>query len=250
MTLDGADKDEILYFSFNSGQDAVILDGITFIRGNGDFGAVALLASGTAFMKTSIVNCSILRSGSKSASYGGVLRMHNWETSLGDRTLANTFICGNGAGGIYANTSEKAKSRLRLIHSAIYGNKEGGWEQGYGIYATAPITTGDPLMKAHIFNSIIWGNKLGDVKIGGSVAFNVDHSDLGTVGTLWGATCVSGAGVVNLVPGFVDPAHYNYHLSANSLLINKGLNKGIPLTDFEGDKRVKGAAPDMGPDER
>jgi hypothetical protein len=249
VTLDGADKGEILYFSPDSGGNAVILDGITFIRGNGDFGAVALLAHGTVFMKTSIVNCSILRSGCKGAPYGGVLRMHNWEKSLGDRTLANTIIGGNRASGIQAWISEGARSRWRLIHSAIYGNKEGGWEEGYGIYAQAVAEVTAPQLKVHIYNSIIWGNKLGDVKIIGKTAFSVDHSDLGRVGTQVGATCVSGAGVVNLKPGFVDPAHYNYHLSASSPLINKGLNKGIPLTDFEGDKRVKGAAPDMGPDE-
>ena len=56
--------------------------------------------------------------------------------------------------------------------------------------------------------------------------------------------------MLNVNPAFTAPGSGNYHLKAASPLINKGANNGIPLIDFEGDKRIKGPAPDIGPDER
>jgi len=92
--FDGDTLDEILYFSASSDEPVIILDGLHFVRGSGYFGAVNLLADGSAYMKTSILNCSIMKSQS-TASYGGVLRMNNWDTSKSDRTMANTLIAGD-----------------------------------------------------------------------------------------------------------------------------------------------------------
>jgi hypothetical protein len=250
-TLDGGDLNEILYLSYaKAGEYAVILDGLTFTRGNGDFGAVGLLTGGTAFLKTSIVGCAFLKSASNGAAYGGALSVHYWDQSSGDLTLANSLICGNAAGGVYTTLQFDAKARWRLIHSAIYGNKKGtGYESGYGMRVTTCLAK-TPSFTARAFNSVIWGNALGDLNLDGDIVFNVDHADLGRVKTLWEVKCVRGEGVVNVNPKFADPARFNYHLKATSPMIDKGLKKGIPLTDFEGDKRVKGAAPDIGPDER
>ncbi len=246
VTLDGANKDEVLYFSYTSGTNGIILDGLKIVRGKGHFGAVNLLAQNTAFMKTSIVNCFIIQS-LNTSDYGAALHTNNWDTSLSDRTVANAVICGNKASGIYAQVTDSTKARWRIINSAIYGNKNGGGYNGYGIES---FTLDDGVLNAHVFNSILWGNAQEDISIRWNIAFNVDHTDLARALAEYGAECNLGAGNLDANPGFVAPGSGNYHLKSSSPLINKGINKGIPKIDFEGDKRVKGAAPDIGPDER
>jgi len=246
VTLDGANKDEVLYFSFSSGTNGIILDGLKFIRGKGYFGAVNLLAQDSAFMKVSVFNCLILQSGA-TADYGSVLRFNNWDYSLSDRTVANTVIAGNSASGIYAQITEYGQARWRIINAAIFGNKNGGGDNGFGIDS---FTLESGTLESHIFNSILWGNAQEDISISRNITFNVDHADLARVLAEYGAECNLGAGNLDVNPGFVASGSGNYHLKSSSPLINKGINKGIPLIDFEGDKRVKGAAPDIGPDER
>jgi len=247
--LDGSkkDDDEVLYFSFASGNSAVILDGLKITKGAGGFGAVNLLAQTTAFLKASIFNCLIVKSKSDD-EYGSVLSFCNWDSSLSDRTIANTVIGTNTASGIYAQITDYSKSRWRILHSAIAKNTNGGGENGYGIEV---FTQGTASLKTHIFNSILWGNEQEDLNIRWTgLTFKVDHTDIGRVQAEYGAKYVKGAGNLNKDPKFMGPASANYHLKATSPAINKGIKKGMPVTDFEGDKRVKGALPDMGPDER
>ncbi|MCX6553094.1 MAG: hypothetical protein NTY02_19185, partial [Acidobacteria bacterium] len=71
--FDGALRGEILYFSPGSGESAIVLDGLRFVRGNGFFGAVNLLAQGSSVMRTSILSCSI--AGSFAGGADSVLNM-------------------------------------------------------------------------------------------------------------------------------------------------------------------------------
>ncbi len=245
VTLDGANKDEVLYFSFHSGKPVIILDGLKIIRGKGTIGGSVFLAQGAAFMKMSLFNCGFVQSGTN-FTFCGVINFTSWGDSLADRTVANTVIGGNNASGIYAQITENGRARWRVINSAVYGNKNGGGINGYGIDA---FTLSNGLLSAHVFNSVLWGNAQEDINIRWDIKFGIDHSDLGKVIADYGAECVIGAGNLDVNPGFLDSAHQNYHLRNSSPLINQGINKGLPLTDFEGDKRVKGAAPDIGPDE-
>jgi len=245
VTLDGANKDEVLYFSSYSGKPVIILDGLKIIRGKGTIGGTVFLAQGSAFMKLSLFNCLFVQSGTN-FNFCGVLNFTNWGDSLADRTVANTVIGGNNASGIYAQITENGRARWRVINSAIYGNKNGGGDNGYGIDA---FTLSDGLLNAHIFNSVLWGNAQEDVNICWDIRFGIDHTDLGRALAEYGAHCVLGAGNLDANPGFIDSAHQNYHLKNSSPLINRGINKGLPFTDFEGEKRVKGVAPDIGPDE-
>jgi hypothetical protein len=246
--LDGSSSadDEVLYFSFTSGNPVVILDGLKIINGKGYFGAVNILAQTKAFLKSSIFNCLLVKSGGDS-DHAGVLYFNSWGSSLSDRTIANTVCAGNTASGIYAQVTDSAKARWRIIHSAIAKNTNGGGDNGFGIEA---FTLGTGNLKTHIFNSILWGNAQKDIYIHSSnIVFNVDHTDLNKVLAEYGAKCNLGAGNLNKDPKFVSPSKADFHLKSTSPVINKGLKKGMPTIDFEGDKRVKGAAPDMGPDE-
>ena len=173
--------------------------------------------------------------------------MNNWDTSRSDRTIANTIIGTNQADGIYAQITGSGKTRWRILHSVIAKNMSGNTGNGYGIRAF----TGDAgSLKAHVFNSIIWWNRREDVMLTwDDLTFKVDHTDLGVVGAWSGAKCIPGEGNLKVDPKFVASSKADYHLKGTSPLINKGIKKGMPAIDFEGDKRVKGAAPDMGADE-
>jgi hypothetical protein len=63
-------------------------------------------------------------------------------------------------------------------------------------------------------------------------------------------TSVAGSGVNDMYgnPAFVNPANDDYHLTANSAAINRGVDVGV-LTDIDGDVRPQGAGVDIGYDE-
>ena len=247
--FDGGMQDEVIYFSVSSGEAVIILDGINFIRGNGYFGAVNLLAQGSSFMKTSIFNCFISESES-GASYGGVLRINNWDTSQSDRTIANTVIGGNDGSGIRSHITDTTIAHWRIINTTISHNFNASGDNGYGIEA---FTLDSGVLTTHIYNSIIWGNEQNDIEIhgwdNGGITFEVDHSDIGNVHLLGNANYVPSAGVVNVDPLFVDPANDDFHLQFSSPVVDTGINEGIPLIDFEGEPRISGVTVDMGADE-
>jgi len=244
-TFDGGMQGTILYFSNSSGNPVIILDGINFIRGKEWSGAVMLLAQGSAFMKTSIFNCSITKSES-TFDFGGVLLIVNWDTSQSDRTLANTIIAGNAASGIYSQITETTIAHWRIINTTISHNSNGGGDNGDGIEA---FTLDSAVLTSHIYNSIIWGNERDDISIRRNITFDVDHTDIGRVSAS-GATYRPGPGVVNIDPRFVNPANGDFHLHALSPVIGAGINLGIPRIDFEGDPRIVGTVVDLGADEQ
>jgi len=61
----------------------------------------------------------------------------------------------------------------------------------------------------------------------------------------------TGTGNIDKDPKFVDASNGDFHLSYNSPCRDAGdaSAKGIPSTDYEGDPRVSGTAPDIGADE-
>jgi len=243
-TLDGEMQDEVLYFSVYSGEPVIILDGIHFVGGNGFFGAVNLLSSGSSFMKTSVVNCSITGNRADYSS-GAVLWLTNWDTSQSDRTIANTVICGNEGSGIKAHITGDTTARWRIINSTISRNMNNGYN-GYGIES---FTLDNGVLTSHVYNSILWGNEQEDISISWNITFSVDHSDIGDVDAAYGAIYQPGAGVMDSDPMFEEPANDDYHLSSFSPCIDGGKNEGVPLSDFEGDPRVCGTTPDIGADE-
>jgi hypothetical protein len=230
----------------------MVLDGIHLINGKGGFGAVNLLAQTTAFMRTSIFNCSITGSettvppGSAiTTNSGGVLSMFNWNTSESDRTIANTVIGGNNGDGINAHITENTTARWRVINSTISNNKNIG-SNGNGIDI---LTLDNGVLHAHIYNSSIWGNDQDALKAQRNVTFNVDHSNISNATPTLGAIYRPGMGILNTAPLYVDPTAGDYHLQASSPMIDAGINTGVPLIDFEGKPRLVGNLVDIGADE-
>ena len=244
-TFDGGNKAEIIYFAISSGRPVMVLDGINFINGKENFGAVNLIAQSSAFMRTSVFNCSITESETTNSS-GAVLSMFNWDTSESDRTIANTVIGGNDGSGIYAQLHDGATARWRIINTTISNNKNIG-SNGYGIDALSLV---NGVLNAHVYNSTIWGNDQEAIKIWGkNNTFNVDHSNINNVSKTQGAIYQPGMGMLNTDPLYVDPTSGNYRLQASSPMIDVGVNTGVPQIDFEGDPRLVGTRVDIGADE-
>ena len=247
-TFDGGLLDEILYFSISSGEPVIILDGLHFVRGTGFFGAVNLLAQGTAFMKTSIVNSSISQSDANdpdfAPNFGGVLWIISWDTSMADRTIANALIANNGATAIRSHITGDTTAHWRIINSTISHNLNGGGDNGHGVEV---FTLDNGQLTSHIYNSIIWGNEETDLEFRRNITFHVDHSDIGNVNAGGGAVYLPGPGVVNVAPLFVQPGTGNFRLQATSPVIDAGTDQGIPLIDLDGQPRIAGAAVDIGP---
>jgi hypothetical protein len=246
-TLDGGMAEEILYFSIDSGEPVIVLDGIHFIKGNGFFGAVNLLAQGSAFMKSSVVNCSITKSrvapfGSFPA-FGGVLETYNWNSSTSDRTIANTLIADNDASGIDSQNSEDSLAHWRITNTTITQNRNGGENNGYGIEA---FTLDNGNLTTHIYNSIIWGNDQENISIRGNMTFNAEYSDIGNVDASFGAMYTDLGSNIEADPLFVNVAGGDFHLRAGSPAIDSGTSLGAPDSDIEGKPRPSGSGHDMG----
>jgi len=115
-----------------------------------------------------------------------------------------------------------------------------------GLYATSSFFDG--WLDIDIINTLIWGNIAtgfnSDIYLEQGctdcrVIINASYSDIGTVvnGPTVPGTYNDLGNNINTNPFFVDAANGNYHLSANSPLIDSGTNNGAPVTDFEGDVR-------------
>jgi hypothetical protein len=115
-----------------------------------------------------------------------------------------------------------------IINCTIVGNIA---PTGAGIFGSTVTVT----------NSIVWGNH-GNEQISGSAIVTYSNVQGG----------FGGEGNLDVLPGFADWANGDYHLSADSPLIDAGDPKfvsGPGHVDLDGDPRVVAAAVDMGADE-
>jgi len=244
-TLDGANEGEILYFSMSEGENAVILDGLRLVRGNGNFGAVNLLAQGSAIFRSSVKDSLITESTVK-GGYGGVLAMFNWDTSQGDRTVVNSAIVGNAEGGINGYATATATARWRIINSSVASN--GTEPASYSDAGLRLFTLDQGNLSIQVLNTILWGNVGNDVSVGSGITANVDYSDFGTTST-GTAAYTAGPHMISADPKMADAAGGDYHIGLDSPCLDSGLDSGLPPFDIEGDPRVAGPTPDIGADE-
>ncbi|HZY41983.1 MAG TPA: hypothetical protein VFF59_08280 [Anaerolineae bacterium] len=98
-----------------------------------------------------------------------------------------------------------------------------------------------------IRNMIIANHTIGLQTAGGAI--NQDYTLFhGTLTKPLGVSITGGLNNVSGDPQFMDAAHDNYHLTASSVAIDKGMNLGNPI-DFDGDLRPFGNGFDIRFDE-
>ena len=179
------------------------------------------------------------------------------ENTVTDNTGGGVCICArDGSSIVFTNNivsrntdgkSVMATSQsgwVELINNTIVYNIS--CEQGGGVYvpAVAPIWWSG----VRFYNNIIWGNEPDDIYLeppqGEYFAFNNNYQVLN-------GTWYKENQNIHADPLFVDSENGDFHLKPSSPCINSGTADapGLPETDFEGDPRIVGGAPDIGADE-
>ncbi|MFC1549626.1 beta strand repeat-containing protein [Nitrospirota bacterium] len=215
-------------------------------------------------------------SDNSSSAYGGGLYAKASVTG-GTISITNSVFRGNtqssiyGGGGLYAENI--GGSPINIINNFLHGNTSADW--GGGIYAandgsiiisnnslsgnTANNYGGGTYLElaggaaAEMYNNIIRGNSsaiangadifLDDYNAGGSAS--LDYNNYSIVNRV-GSGTITILNSIDLDPMFVntadaDPANWDLHLKANSLMIDAGDNSLIPaglMNDIDGDDRI------------
>jgi len=254
------------------------IDGITVQNGNSTWNGGGIFA-GLLDYDISITNCIVRNNTAQ--RYGGGIHMES-ERSL---TLENNLILDNtitedaygvSRGGGVSMVVAAAGYEYTIRNNIIAGNSAQGTDaQGGGLWAgwtmddiihlLGNTITDNEAVKGggmyfyrgdtvNVYNNIMYGNSATE---GVCVNIYVDSVTTTIVYNndcpLYGNWTYSG-GNIHVDPLFVDPAAGDYHLQADSPCIDAGTSDvpdppGLPTTDFDGDDRVIGAAPDMGADE-
>ncbi len=231
------------------------------------YGGGLYLYYSDALLTGNVVQGNIASTGSR--GYGGGIRLGDGAVTLeGNTIVSNTAsTAGFGYGGgvdmigggpvtfinnvVARNHADIEGSGLRflgsssypasghLLHNTIADNYSSGQGVYVGEYTTLAFT-----------NTIIAGHP--------SVGITVTTGSTATLETtLWwnnGADTGGGGsiftGTVNVYgdPAFVDPASWDYHLTAGSAAIDVGVDAGVTV-DMDGDPRPIGPKPDIGADE-
>lgn len=192
-----------------------------------------------------ILNNTVTESDNNKSMGGGVTMI----APFGYYIIRNNIIARNNAqgisdpqgGGLWVGWLRD--SVIHLTGNTIYDNEA---NKGGGVYFSYAYT-------ANVYNNIIYGNTAtygGDIYFGSftnRIGYNNDYSDI------YGTWTESG-GNLDIDPMFEDPINNDFHLQLTSQLIDNGTSAvpappGLPKTDFEGDPRISGAAPDIGADE-
>ena len=208
-------------------------------------GAYAGSDSGTITLINNIFSKNFALGGGGAAVHsvrGAAMLINN----IFSKNFADNY--GGGAGAwSYSGT-------VTLINNTFSKNYADDW--GGGIFV---FLSGNNAM-VNMFNNIVWNNNAtngGDMYVSddgdrdrtGATfnLFNNDYSDF----TIEDGDYLSQGNNINEDPLFIDPDNDDFHLQDGSPCIDKGeLNAPeLPDTDFEGDDRIIGDAPDVGADE-
>jgi len=190
--------------------------------------------------------------------------------------VVNSLIYGNKAnwtgGGIEFDASEvgdENTARMVLINTTVAGNvsdmNNRSWFPGGGIMIYGYGGEGSRAT-LELYNSIVWGNTATagapgqDIYLGardpGEAELHADHCDLGDVRVdeSVGSPIYEKNQVISFDPLFLDPEAGDFRLGEDSPCLDAGTadvsGPGLPGLDIDGNPRVCGAAPDLGPYER
>jgi hypothetical protein len=219
---------------FNSGEtEEAVLDGFTVRYIETGYGG--------SYASPTIKNCIQMN---RSCSDG--CGTHVWESSA---TFINCIFYGNDAGSDGGAMKVGPESSVKVLNCTFFGNDAN--------YGGAISCNGSS--SATLINSIFWGNTASnghEIVVLNNSSVTVSYSDIqggqpevfvdGTSSLNW----VPGTNI-NLDPLFVNTAGEDFHLQYGSPCISAATasDPDLPLTDYEGDPRVVGPAPDMGADE-
>lgn len=174
------------------------------------------------FSNPTIIECVI--SNNFAGSYGGGIR-----SSTSNFTLTNCTISDNsathGGGGFRCDNNSKPT----ITHCTIANNSTPADGGALYCYTSYPAMT----------NCILWGNSPNEIHVNSGVP-TITYSDIQGG---W-----AGAGNIEGLPFFADPANGDFHLTPKSPCIDSGTDTDV-LTDLDGDIRPQGAGFDMGSDE-
>ena len=162
------------------------------------------------------------------------------------------------AGGIAVWAEENSRTRAVIITSTITGNTSNNTSLGGGGVVVSDDRASGTTDILEMYNTILYGNTANpgadlSISIGGNQSrVDVYYSDLNDVNHLRGT--FNQANNLNTPPLFADSVSNDFHLQPTSPMVDTGTATvpdppGLPATDFEGDPRVIGLAPDIGADE-
>jgi len=271
--LDGGGSVQILYIDTdadNNGGDSggdVTIKGVGFNEGFGWGDGGGMYVDGWSINLT-IKECAF----SKNHTYLDVYGNGNGggvyaSTFKGTITITNNTFSRNSAdldgGGVYVWTF---KGTVTITNNTFSRNSV---KYGYGGGVHVRLRYDSATL--NIYNNILFGNMAndgddlyvysdGDGNYIGSIVnlYNNDFSgnaDFDT-GQSWDLYITltdnyHHADNIQKDPQFVDPENGDFHLKSNSPCIDRGNNSApeLPDTDFEGNPRIVGSAPDIGADE-
>lgn len=250
-SVDGAG---IYNFSFEGGESNPILTHCKFRNNHSTFAGAAIFNNGiTGNSSPMIANCEFLSN--VADTYGGAI-YNQGKSGRSSPQIINCLFSknkGSSAGAIYNLGAENGNSSPSVTNCTFYSNRA---LVGGGIYSNASDETGTS--SPVITNCIFYKNTadLGDIFriIQGTPMIqhclvdknNCDELYSGIEGSI---TC--GAGVIfNQNPMFADTAAGNFHLLAESPVIDEGNNSVIQaadiMMDLDDQPRIQNGTVDFG----
>lgn len=170
-------------------------------------------------------------------------------------TLQNNVIYGVGGCNCGANAgidieNSGAGSSVNATVNVINNTLDDIQTTAPGIYVGTP--TGTSQLTVNLFNNIVTNVDANGVELpalSARLTVNNDFNDFFANGGNNFGGYAQGASTLAVNPLYVDASSANYRLQASSVLIDAGTSAptgGLPSSDFDGNARTVGSAPDLG----
>ncbi|MCK6624335.1 MAG: choice-of-anchor D domain-containing protein [Anaerolineae bacterium] len=213
----------------NSGGGARVNNAATLNGGRFENNQAATSNGGGLYVGGALVLTGTQLISNTAAQGGGVFH------TSGAARVINALFARNAATSNGEALNLRSLSETQILHATIASPTQVNGAAIYVANGTVNIT-----------NTIIVSHTTGIQRAGGTVNQNYNlfwgnaNNTTGTVG--------GGTGSITGNPAFTDPTTDDYHLTAASVAIDRGVNTGI-ATDFEGQARPLGNSFDLGYDE-
>ncbi len=156
----------------------------------------------------------------------------------------SNLVTGTGAGGARIINENGFNATYIYNNTFAYNEATSGGTVGGLLFENEDDAS------AYIKNNIFWGNDNSDLGVTGNIASQNDcgYNDVGVFDDV--IVC-NGVNVVQVDPGFTDPAAGDFRLATNSPLIDVGCSNlqcvgGLPILDLNGVARPQGAGYEIG----